>query len=355
MPCLPASAPSSSDVPDPRVLVEYRLQERLCDRCYATGQYHFDPLGLTNHRLGALTTRAEKLEARRIATETPAEKIRSFTWQGMAIGDHAYAGALRYFARGDLSAEPLGEQVLRRYLEASLLMAAASARLLQREGIEIAAFNHGLYVPQGVLGEVCRSLDVRVANWNPAYRTSCFIFSHGDTYHHTLMAEPTEAWENMPWTPEMEAQIQEYLKSRWSGTRDWIWFHDEPDEDFAAYAREVGLDLNKPTVALLTNVMWDAQLHYPANAFPSMLDWVVRHDRVLQGPAGSATADPGPSRRDPWYRDLASAARSGDRARPSRASAQRLRDPAGVPGLDLRCRRWRSTPQSSTAPRPASS
>ncbi|HZO24407.1 MAG TPA: capsule biosynthesis protein [Chloroflexota bacterium] len=265
-----------TDVPDPSILVEYRLKDRLCDRCYATGQYHFEPLGLTNHRLTRLTTRAEKLEARRIAVETPVEKIRSFTWEGMAIGDHAYAGALRYFARGDLDAEPLGEQVLRRYLEASLLMASASARLIQREGIEIATFNHGLYVPQGVLGEVCRGLDVRVANWNPAYRTSCFIFSHGDTYHHTLMAEPTEAWETMPWTPAMEAQIQEYLKSRWSGTRDWIWFHDEPDEDFAAYARDVGLDLNRPIVALLTNVMWDAQLHYPANAFPSMLDWVLR-------------------------------------------------------------------------------
>jgi hypothetical protein len=131
-------------------------------------------------------------------------------------------------------------------------------------------------VPQGVLGEVCRSLDVRVANWNPAYRTSCFIFSHGDTYHHTLMSEPTEAWETMPWTPAMETQILEYLKSRWSGSRDWIWYHDEPDEDFARYASQVGLDLNRPVVALLTNVMWDAQLHYPANAFPGMLDWVLR-------------------------------------------------------------------------------
>jgi hypothetical protein len=265
-----------ADLPDPSVLVEYRLRERMCDRCYGTGKYHFDPLGLTSHRVGALVKRAEKLEARRIANEIPPEKIRAFTWEGLAIGDHAYAGALRYFARGDLDAEPLGEPVLRRYLEASLLMSAASTRLIQQEGIQIAAFNHGLYVPQGVLGEVCRGLGVRLANWNPAYRTSCFIFSHGDTYHHTLMAEPAEAWESMPWTPAMEAQILQYLKSRWSGARDWIWFHDEPDEDFAAYAREVGLDLSRPIVALLTNVMWDAQLHYPANAFPGMLDWVLR-------------------------------------------------------------------------------
>jgi len=271
------------DVPDPMVLVNYELPLRLCDHCYATGRYHYDPLELTNHRIGQLATRAEKLTARQVALETPVEKIRELTREGMAIGEHAYAGALRYFARGDLAAEPLGEQVLRRYLEASLLMTAAATRLIQREGIQIAAFNHGLYVPQGVLGEVCRSLGVRVANWNPAYRTSCFIFSHDDTYHHTLMAEPTNAWDQMPWTPEMEAQIMAYLKSRWSGARDWIWFHDEPDEDFAAYAREVGLDLTKPIVALLTNVMWDAQLHYPANAFPGMLEWVLESIRYFGG------------------------------------------------------------------------
>ena len=271
------------DVPDPRVLVEYRLPERLCDNCFAIGRYNFRPLGLTDHRVGSLATRSEKLEARRIASDIPLDRIRSYTWDDMALGDHAYAGALRYFARGDLESEPYGEPVLRRYLEASILMATASTRLIQREGIQIAAFNHGLYVPQGVLGEVCRKYGVRVANWNPAYRTSCFIFSHGDTYHHTLMSEPTEAWDAMPWTPALEAQILTYLKSRWSGSRDWIWFHDEPDEDFAAYAREVGLDLRKPTIALLTNVMWDAQLHYPANAFPSMLDWVLQTIEYFKG------------------------------------------------------------------------
>jgi hypothetical protein len=36
------------------------------------------------------------------------------------------------------------------------------------------------------------------------------------------------------------------------------------------------VDPGKPLVGLLTNVMWDAQLHYRANAFPDMLTWVLR-------------------------------------------------------------------------------
>ena len=41
-------------------------------------------------------------------------------------------------------------------------------------------------------------------------------------------------------------------------------------------AREAGVDLSKPVIGLLTSVSWDAQLHYPANAFPNMLEWMVQ-------------------------------------------------------------------------------
>jgi len=34
-------------------------------------------------------------------------------------------------------------------------------------------------------------------------------------------------------------------------------------------------------VTLLTNVMWDAQLHYKSNAFPNMLDWVLQSIRYF--------------------------------------------------------------------------
>ena len=56
-------------------------------------------------------------------------------------------------------------------------------------------FNHGIYVPQGIVGAVVRRHGVRVVNWIVAYRKNSFIFSHGDTYHHTLMNEPVAQLE----------------------------------------------------------------------------------------------------------------------------------------------------------------
>lgn len=251
-------------------------QAYLCAGCWGEGQAIFEPLGLTIHRYGDLVGAADGAEAKHLAVDIAAGDIPAFRLDGLSVGEHALAGALRYFARGDLLAEPDGEAVLRRYLEAAILSTRASQRLLDRVAFESSCFNHGIYVPQGLIGEVARQRGVRVVNWNTAYRKRCFIFSHGDTYHHTLMNEPVSAWEDLPWTPEMERQTMDYLVSRWYGTHDWVWFHEHPQEDLGEIVAELGLDMSKPVIGLLTNVMWDAQLHYPANAFPNMLDWVLR-------------------------------------------------------------------------------
>ena len=88
------------------------------------------------------------------------------------------------------------EAVLRRYLESALLTTFATRRLIRAVGFSSAVFTHGIYVPWGLIGEVARQERVKVSTWNVAYRKRRFIFSHDDTYHHTLMSEPTSQWED---------------------------------------------------------------------------------------------------------------------------------------------------------------
>ncbi len=270
--CLRVEYPS---IPDPQVIADYGVKERLCGECQRTGQYLFEPLGLHNHKLGDLIDAASHQRAKRLASEVPLILIPDFQLDGVAVGEHAYAGALRYFASGNLESEPMGEIVVRRYLEAAILTAEGLNRLTDKFQFASACFNHGIYCPQGVIGEVLRNAGTQVVNWNIAYRKKCFIFSHEDTYHHTLLDEPVDAWESMPWTDSVEGEITQYLRSRWQGSNDWIWFHEKPDERFDIIATELGLDRTKPIIGMLTNVMWDAQLHYRANAFPTMLSWVL--------------------------------------------------------------------------------
>ena len=248
----------------------------LCRDCRWPAERVYAQLGLKVHRYSDWLTPADRLEARRLAAELPAADIPTFRLDDLAIGEHAHAGALRFFATGSLERESEGERVLRRYLEAALLTAFATRRLMRAERFSSAVFTHGIYVPWGIVGEVARREGVRVSTWNVAYRKRRFIFSHDDTYHHTLMTEPREHWENLELSAGQERELLKYLSSRREGLFDWIVFHRPSKQDRSEIARQSGVDTSKPIVGLLTSVTWDAQLHYPANAFPNMLEWLVQ-------------------------------------------------------------------------------
>lgn len=263
-------------VPDSAVIIERKIKDVLCEACQAVGRSWIEPLGLEIHRFSELLHSDVRASVREQAQTLPLDHLDRLQVDGLALGEHALAGALRYYARGTLPNDAAAESVLRRFLEASILSARAVAALLDALQFDVAVFHHGIYVPQGPTGAVCRGRGLRVVNWNPSYRRNTFIFSEGDTYHHTLIDEPVESWQNMCWGPEQEAQIMSYLASRQSGARDWIWFHERPDNDITRLVAETGVDLAKPMIGMLTNVMWDAQLHYPANAFPNMLEWALQ-------------------------------------------------------------------------------
>ena len=115
--------------------------------------------------------------------------------------------------------------------------------------------HHGIYVPQGMVNAVAGAEDVRLVTWNPGYRKQTFIFSHGDSYHHTMMDEPTALWEDLDLSAGGGARIDDYLSSRRTGSQDWIWFHEKPRFDPAWIARTLGVDFSKPCIGLLTNVV----------------------------------------------------------------------------------------------------
>ena len=262
--------------PNLQQFAEHGPSRDLCRDCAWPAENVYKTLGLKVHRMSDWIDAAQRAEARRIASTLPLDQIERFTFEGLNVGEHAHAGALRFFATGSLEDEPLAEPILRRYLESALLTAYASRHLMRTSGFTSAVFTHGIYVPWGIVGEVARQERVHVSNWNVAYRKRRFIFSHDDTYHHTLLDEPREHWDRLELSPAQERELMQYLGSRREGMFDWIVFHRPTSQDAKEIGRQIGLDPSKPVIGLLTNVSWDAQLHYPANAFPNMLEWLVQ-------------------------------------------------------------------------------
>ena len=250
----------------------------LCTACLGPAQKLFgaDGLGLFVQRYGALLTDDDRARARSIAQDTPLEAIGDFMLDGIAVGEAALSGALRFFARAELEEGATNAAILRRYLEAACLTLFAMRNLLARERYDVVIGHHGIYVPQALVAAAAREAGVRFVAWNPAYRAGCFIFSHDETYHRAMLSEPVEEWQDLHLDTEAEDRLMRYLSDREKGTQDWIAFHPSDAEPSDAIVAAIGLDPAKPVVTLLTSVVWDAQLHYQQRAFTSQVDWVLQ-------------------------------------------------------------------------------
>ena len=259
--------------PDPQAFARRGPPRLLCRYCHAPAAERLVALDLPLARLSTTLTEQDHMRAHTFANELGAEALRSATWEGLPVGEHAYAGTLRYLARGSLAEEPQGTAILRRYLAASVLTAIAYDRLVELTRPDVAVVHHGIYTPQGIVAALARARGIRVVTWNPAYRRHCFIFSHDDTYHHTLMDEPIVRWAERKLSPSEREATLAYLASRADGSGDWIRFHKDPT---ASDIAQLGLDPRKPFIVAYTNVFWDAQLHYSANAFQDQRAWLMQ-------------------------------------------------------------------------------
>lgn len=214
------------------------------------------------------------------------EEIFKYTHKGANIGQHVKAGVIRYYANTSLAHESKALEVAREYLKAAIKVYDVLEEVCKREKAKIMIVPNGIYVPAGVAQSLCIMNEIRFTCWNIAYRERCVIFSHDDTYHHTLLDEENKKWENMNMSSNMIAEISSYLNGRTGyGNRDWIAFNrNQVALNKSDAIKELNIKSEK-IVTILTNVNWDAQLHYPSNVFKSMGEWIdITLDLILLRP-----------------------------------------------------------------------
>lgn len=251
----------------------------LCGSCFLTGASYLKPLPTVLRRYSEFApppSAALKRTAHLSLGECFALETRA-----LDLGEQVRASTLRFFGKADLSSEPpaLVLAVARRYAAGALASAEVAERVFAELEPDCLVGHHGVYVPQGVLGEVARRDGVRVVNWGTAYRNTTVLYSHGDTYHNTFMHEPVDLWDREELTATQEQHLLTYLAERVRGRGDWSWLTPEAAlrpqlQERRQLVDELGLDPNRPLVGLLTNVLWDAQLYYENQAFPDMLEWL---------------------------------------------------------------------------------
>ena len=216
-------------------LEEYksRKAQKLCHDCSKTGQQILNIAGFKPLLL------------------KPDGRSSSESWD-LEIAD---SGTKRFLAKGRIDDQEEYKSVFEEYLKSSQIVNGEAREIFTKNQFDLMIAHHGIYVPQGNMVAVAKEYKVPVITWVQGYRKQSFLLGIGDTYHKSLL---TESYDVDDLRSDEKKEIREYLDSRDIGERDWIKFSSVSRND----PTNVDLGRNKTKVLLLTNVSWDAQLHY---------------------------------------------------------------------------------------------
>ena len=211
---------------------------------------------------GFALVQASKLESMTLRPEQSDRQLREYELEVVE------AGAKRFLGIGRVDNSAVYEAVVKRFQSAGAQFAKSIDDLLSSQHFDVVIAHHGIYVPQGLFQTSSNVAKVRFVSWMQGYRRGTYIFSWNDTYHRELL-KPFPL--TSPLTPEQKSEIESYLESRDSGSNDWIRF----GVTTKSRSQALDFDRSKPSAVLLTNVSWDAQLHYESRVFSDMHEWIL--------------------------------------------------------------------------------
>ena len=93
--------------------------------------------------------------------------------------------------------------------------------MYKKYGFEHTIVNQGFYIPQGLEVELAKKHKSHLVVWDAAYRKCSLIMSHDNTYFRLPEDQSIEKWKKAEWNDDLEADIVEYLESRWQSKNDW--------------------------------------------------------------------------------------------------------------------------------------
>ena len=249
--------------------------KKICNSCFINAYNFLKPTKIKIRVLSDYLDKEDEITVSSLNLENKTfEELRKYSIENNPIGEHAYAGALRYYGVAELDFNLTSKKILIEYVKSGLKTYLASKKLFQIKKYDELLMNHGIYIPQGVVSSVAKEKKINITNWNTGIRKQSFCLTRDDTYHRSLIYEDNNYWQNLSFNKKIDHRITSYLDSRLHGKKDWIYFHSKPSFDVDNLFEKMNIDTSKPIIGMPTNVIWDAQIDFPSNFFKSILEWV---------------------------------------------------------------------------------
>ena len=256
-------------------------QTKICNSCLDSGREAFEGLGLKINYYSKFISKKETEEINKKTLNLTTDQMIEFTEDNVPIGEHAYAGALRFYAVGTLEKEKNGDLILRKYLQAGLITKKIFFNFFSKKKFNKIILNHAIYVPQGIICEVSKVFKIKIIAYDSGYKKNSFVFSYDDTYHRNMIQEDIDDWINIKLDRKKEENLFNYLDSRKYGTEDMFYYFNNPSFEIENQLKKIDVDLNKTIIGILTNIIWDAQIVYKNHIFKNMIEWLITTIKYL--------------------------------------------------------------------------
>lgn len=237
---------------DQKDLLDNKIKKKICNDCYKPG-----------------IKEISKKKIKYIKFSDYYEDVKLNSKENEIINNHARAGTLRYLGKGEIE-NKIERNIYSQYLKSATLTMKVVKKIHKTINPDIIICHHGIYVPQGVITDFFHNVGKETVTWIPSYKKNTFLFNKGRSYHFTMPYENDGEWQNFMFEELQNKKLVDYLVSRKKGDNDWISFSKKKTN--AEKLKK--LKKNKNTAVLFTNVVWDAQVHFKENFFPSMLQWL---------------------------------------------------------------------------------
>ena len=249
--------------------------KNICIACFDKANYFLKKTGSKVHKFSDfLYATDNNIINDKIKKFNNIQEYKNILVDEIKIGEHAYAGVLRYYARTDISEQTYHEEILKNYLKSAYITNQVCKNLFTKYNFDEVILNHGIYVPQGIISEHVKKNKIKLTTWCTGIRKNTFCLTRGDTYHRSLIYEKNSNWEKFKFNENHIKKIDNYINSRSTGNNDWIYWHNKPKFDINSFFTEYKIDKNKPIFGLATNFIWDAQIDFPSNFFDNLLEWI---------------------------------------------------------------------------------
>ncbi|MEO6837521.1 MAG: hypothetical protein ABI261_04800 [Ginsengibacter sp.] len=183
---------------------------------------------------------------------------------------------LKHYKVGIFSNELNDLPLRKKMVEDTVRISALVGDYLLLKNPDRVIMSHGLYATWGPEFEILTNAGVPVVVYSKTNKKKTEKFNWNYTGDWWEVGKEWERVKDIPLTQKQEAALDQYLETRITHSEDGLVYNFGKLESKQETLKRFGLDPNKKTYSLFTNVLWDAASTQREIAFSNPVDWVIQ-------------------------------------------------------------------------------